>query len=139
MSGWSAILPLLGVVVGAVLQHWLSRTAESRKPLSLLRSGAYVDYLRSVAQLAHSSTSEGRTAARTAAADAKARIAIYGTKDAVAALARFEEAGAVLDTSESLERVVRFASAAALSGARLADLKLVLFAADRGSENVHKR
>lgn len=96
--------------------------ARPRKQTTLLRSGAYVDFLRSVSQLAHSSTSVDRMAARIAAADAKAGVAIYGAKEVVAALARFEETGAALDNPESLARFVQFAAAAALSGARPEDL-----------------
>jgi hypothetical protein len=133
MSAWTALSPLLGVVVGAILQHWFSRTAETSKQVGLLRSAAYVDYLRSIARLAHSSTREGRSAALVEAADVKARIAIYGTKSAVGALARFEEAGAVLDNPSSIECFVRFASVAGLSGAEPADLKLVLFGSMTGT------
>ena len=61
------------------------------------------------------------------AADAKARIAIYGAKPAICALARFEEAGAVLDNPTAFDRFVQFARAAGLSGASPDDLKLVLF------------
>jgi hypothetical protein len=53
MIGWSAVLPLLGVVIGATLQYWTSRSAEARKQLQLLRSQSYVDYLRAVTKAAH--------------------------------------------------------------------------------------
>jgi len=74
MDGWSAVLPLLGVAVGALLQHWLSRSAETRKQLAVLRSQAHVDYLRAVAKAAHASSQDARRAAVTDAADAKVRI-----------------------------------------------------------------
>jgi hypothetical protein len=98
MDGWAALFPLLGVVVGATLQYWTSRAAESRKQLQLLRSQSYVDYLRAVTKAAHAISHDAGRAANAEAADAKARMAVYGTPQAIAALARFEETGAVLDT-----------------------------------------
>ena len=101
MSGWTAVLPLIGVAVGAILQHWLSRSAEERKQLQLLRSQAHVDYLRAVARAAHAHSSDAQRAAKADAADAKARIAVYATADVVQALARFEAAGPTLTNPRS--------------------------------------
>ena len=131
MSAWTAILPLVGILVGAILHHWFSRAAETSKQVSLLRSAAYVDYLRAVARLAHSSTSEERSTALLGASDAKARIAIYGTTPVVRALARFEEGGPVLDNADSMQRFVEFVSAAGVSNASPAELKLVLLGKQR--------
>jgi hypothetical protein len=98
MTGWSAVLPLLGVVIGATLQYWTSRATEARKQLQLLRSQSYVDYLRAVTKAAHSTSPDSGRLARAEAADAKARMSVYGTSRAIAALARFEEVGPVLDS-----------------------------------------
>jgi hypothetical protein len=122
-------------LLGGVLSSTGLAVRVPSKQVGLLRSAAYVDYLRSIARLAHSSTREGRSAALVEAADAKARIAIYGTKSAVGALARFEEAGAVLDNPSAIECFVRFASVAGLSGAEPADLKLVLFGSMTGTND----
>jgi hypothetical protein len=133
MTVWAAVSPLLGVLVGALLQYWVSHAAELGKQAGLLRNAAYVDYLRSVVRLAHQSTSDGgRSAAVAEATDAKARIAIYGTKLAVRALARFEEVGAVLDDPRAIECFVRFVSAAGLNRANPDDLKLLLFGSIAG-------
>src|SRR5438132_1221897 len=91
-----ATLPLAGVLLGAVLQHWLSRNAEDRKQLHALRREAYVDYLRAVTKVARARDPESAWEARTVLADAKARIAVYGAETVVAAMARFEVTGAVL-------------------------------------------
>lgn len=131
MSAWTAVLPVVGVLVGAILQHWFSRAAETSKQIALLRSAAYVDYLRSVARLAHSSTTDERGAALRDAADAKARIAIYGKTPVVRALARFEEGGPALDNAESKQRFVEFVSAAGVSKASAGDLELVLLGRPR--------
>lgn len=50
MSDWAiAILPLLGVLLGAALQFWVSRASDQQKHTEDLRSQAYADYLRAVA------------------------------------------------------------------------------------------
>lgn len=128
MNGWTAILPLLGVIIGAILQHWFSRTTESRKQLELLRNQAYVDYLRAVAKSAHRNAPDTLRSALADAADAKARIAVYGTAAVVAALARFEEADPRLDNARSIQCFVALAASMRSSAgeASARDLGLVL-------------
>ena len=76
MDKWAiAIFSLVGVVVGAVLQFWLSRTAQREKHAANLRSQAYADYLRAVAAAAHLRSDEDLRDAHREAADAKARLA----------------------------------------------------------------
>jgi hypothetical protein len=127
MSAWTAVLPLIGVAVGAILQHWLSRSAEARKQLELLRSHAHVDYLRAVAKAAHASSPDVQRAAVADAADAKARIAVFSTAAVVKALARLEEAGPALDNPRSSERFLVL-GAMRHSGEKVAadDLRLLL-------------
>lgn len=133
MTGWTAILPLLGVVVGAALQHWLSRTTEARKQLELLRNQAYVDYLRAVAKSAHGSAPENLRSALADAADAKARIAVYGAHQVVAALARFEAAEPRLDNPRSINSFLALAVAmrASSGDASIDDLRLILIGPER--------
>jgi hypothetical protein len=129
MNGWSAVLPLFGVVIGATMQYWLSRSAESRKQLQLLQSQCYVDYLRAVTKAAHANSQGDARLANAEAADAKARLAVYGTPAVIAALARFEETGAVLDNPQTKAAFVALV-AAMRQGRELAkanDLRLVLF------------
>jgi hypothetical protein len=95
MTEASGVLPLFGLVIGATMQYWLARSAESRKQLQLLQSQCYVDYLRAVTKAAHAKSQDAVRLANAEAADAKARLAVYGTPAVIAALARFEEAGAV--------------------------------------------
>jgi hypothetical protein len=129
MSGWAVLLPLLGVVVGAALQYWLSRAAESRKQIQVLQSQSYVDYLRAVAKAAHPTSNDALRGARTEAADAKARLAVYGTADVITALARFEETGAVLDNAKSRAAFVALVCEMRHKAGRAKedDLRLVLF------------
>jgi hypothetical protein len=128
MTGWATVLPLLGVVIGATLQYWTSRSAETRKQLQLLRSQSYVDYLRAVTKAAHATSPDTGRLARAEAADAKARMSVYGTSRAIEALARFEEVGPVLDTPNA--KGVFAALVAAMrdgDGPSQTDLELVLF------------
>ena len=61
------------------------------------------------------------------AADAKARLAVYGTPGVIAALARFEEAGAVLDNPRTRAAFVALVGAMRHGTAKADDLSLVLF------------
>ncbi len=133
MNVWSAILPLLGVVVGATLQYWLSRSAESRKQLQLLRSQSYVDYLQAVTKAAHAKSPEVVQSAQADAADAKARMAVYGTSRVISALARFEEAGAWLNNPKAYATFVSLVSAMrhGEGKAQPDDLRLALFGAPK--------
>jgi hypothetical protein len=132
MKDWSAVfgalLPLLGVLVGAALQYWFSRAAESKKQFEVLQRQSYVDYLRAVASAAHAQSPEAHRTAVTNAADAKARIAVYGSSSAVEALAEFEESGPILDNPRSIEYFLRLASAMRPKGdqPKIDALRLVL-------------
>lgn len=127
MNGWTALLPLFGVVIGATMQYWLSRSAESRKQLQLLQSQSYVDYLRVVTKAAHASSPDAARLANAEAADAKARMAVYGTSGVITALARFEEAGAVLDNPQTRAAFVVLVGEMRRKKAQANDLSLVLF------------
>jgi hypothetical protein len=100
----TAVLPMVGVVVGSGLQYWFSRASERRKQSELLRDQAYADYLRAVALAAHADHGVGSRHEEylVQAAEAKARIAIYASKRVVEALARFERAGPSLDSEEGI-------------------------------------
>ena len=76
--------------------------------------------------------SEALGAALTDAADAKARIAVYGSASAVEALARFEESGPVLDNPQSVDCFLRLASVRRLKGHQPTKdaLRFVLFGQD---------
>jgi len=111
MNTWAvALLPLVGVVLGAGLQFLLSRAATREQRAATLRSKAYADYLRAEAASGHLRSDEDLRDAHRDAADAKARIAIYGTTDVVRALPRFEEVGAMLsDATGALLEIDRHA------------------------------
>lgn len=132
-----AVLPLAGVVLGAVLQFLLGRAGEKRKHLEALQSEAYSDYLRSVAAAAHLRSDEDLVEALKLAADAKARIAVYGSRSVIEALAKFEESGAVLNNDLSTESFIALVSAMRheKSGVQSKDIHVVLLgAAQQGAQ-----
>lgn len=135
MNAWAiATLPLLGVILGAVLQFLLSRTADRDKHTEGLRSQAYADYLRAVAAAAHLRSDEDLRDAHRDAADAKARIAVYGSASVVSALARFEQTGAILSDGPPAAAFIALLSSMRSSGATVADrdLRLVLLGTAEG-------
>ncbi len=99
----TAVLPMLGVVVGAALQYWITRSSERQRQTELLRDQAYADYLRGVAQQGAAARFgvPKREEILWTVADAKARITILGSTRVCEALARFERAGPVLDEARS--------------------------------------
>jgi len=106
-----AILPVIGVVLGAFLQYWFSKNAERDRHVETLRAEAYADYLRAVAAAAHLQSDGDLVSARRSAADAKTRIAVYGSAEVMSALARFEESGARLNSDVSVAAFVSLVSA----------------------------
>ncbi|MDH5434819.1 MAG: hypothetical protein OEY19_12820 [Gammaproteobacteria bacterium] len=124
-----ATLPLLGVVIGALLQFILGRSSEKRKQLEVLRSEAYSTYLRSVSASAHMQSEKDRSDVFKLASDAKSRIAVYGSASVIEALAKFEEAGAVLNNENSIERFISIVKAMRSDNSPMSDknLSLVLF------------
>lgn len=87
------LLPLLGVLVGAGLQYFFSRSAEIKRHERTLRIDAYSDYLRSVGE-AETMKMDPQAARRSdvlaRAIAAKARVCVHGSAAVVSALAKFE-------------------------------------------------
>ena len=105
MADW--LIALLGAGVGAGLSHMRDRAKHNEE----LRSKAYADYLRAVAAAAHLRSDEDERDAFRDAADAKARIAVYGSADVIRNLARFEEAGGALRNERSTAAFVSMVAA----------------------------
>ncbi len=86
-------LPLLGVIVGAALQYFFGRSAESERHERTLRVEAYSDYLRSVGEMESMKTSPDpayKSAVIAQAIAAKARVCVHGSSSVVKALSKFE-------------------------------------------------
>jgi hypothetical protein len=105
------IVPIVSAVVAAVVSLsvvFLSRRSETIKHLQSLRIAAYVDFIRAVAGLGvlqHEAIQSKEHFVkdwelRMLLADAKSRIAIYGSESVARSLAQFLRGGNVLDTPE---------------------------------------
>lgn len=104
------VLPLLGGLAGMALQFAFSRLGESHKQLQERQHSAYVDYLRAIAQSSHLRSDQDLRDASLLAAEAKSRIAVYGEKKVVMALAKFERNGPVLDNPGSVAAFLELAA-----------------------------
>jgi hypothetical protein len=120
MTSW--LIALLGAVVGAALNRWTQRAKHNEE----LRSKAYADYLRAVAAAAHLRSDDDERDALRDVADAKARIAIYGSAAVISNLARFEESGASLANASARAVFVAIVGAMRLRGDCVSDRELSL-------------
>ena len=101
-------VPAVIAAVVSLAVVFLSRRSETKKHLESLRTTAYVDFVRGVAGLAVlqkgpiDSKEEFLKGAELTilVADAKARIALYGSTSVVSSMANFLRAGVVLDSPE---------------------------------------
>ncbi len=86
----AGLFGFFGILLGALLQFWLSRRTELEAKYMELKLGAYVDYVNSIARVAFVSSSE-RPKALDQVAAAKTRICIFGDKEVVETAAQFEQ------------------------------------------------
>ena len=103
---------ILTAVIAAIVSLtvvFLTRRSETIKHFESIRTAAYVDFIRGIAGLAimqRSTVQEGKEQflrgmeSKIFVADAKARIAIYGSEPVVSSLANFLRGGTILDTPE---------------------------------------
>jgi len=93
------LLPVLTAIVGAGVAFLLAIKTESKKKNIEERTKAYVDYVKAVAKMKFSATSDEFLVNL---ADAVARIAIYGSANVVKALRNFTNTSMILDNDESV-------------------------------------
>lgn len=101
----TALLSILGVVVGAFVQNLLAKQNNQQKQMLESRNEAYVDFLEAVslviaAQRMGKKEQELEQLAKLA--HAKTRICIFGDESVVRKLAEFWAAGASLNTESQL-------------------------------------
>jgi hypothetical protein len=88
------ILPVVGIIIGAILQFLFSQKTEEWKWQQQLRTQAYIDYFKCVASIsAKSNGSDSSHEDDTMLLDAKARVAIYGGKEVVNKIANLPRFG----------------------------------------------
>jgi hypothetical protein len=91
-------------VVAGALQYFSSRYLDDRRHRRDLRTQAYTDLLKCLSESAQpAATSQGRYELRAKAADAKARICLYGSHEVVQAISAFETLGATISDSRQAE------------------------------------
>lgn len=102
-------VPALIAAIVSISVVFLGRRSETKKHFELLRTTDYVDFIRGIAGLAnfqkHPLDSDEEDFLKgkeliMLVADAKARIALYGSRSVASSLAQFFRAGVVLDTPE---------------------------------------
>lgn len=126
----NAVFPLLGVVVGAGLHYFSSRSAEAKRHERMLRVEAYSDYLRSVGEMEGVKKTldpalQYNAFARAIAA--KARVCVHGSAFVVDALSKFEGSPGQGLTDERKKLFLEFMAAVRKdTGAKGAQLKQVV-------------
>jgi hypothetical protein len=124
----AALLTLAGIAVGAILSYLFTRSHEQEKHYRLLQTGAYADYLRTVAESAHLNLESDEAALFARAADAKTRICLYGSKEVIGLLAAFEKEGASISNTRQRAAFVQLLQAMrSNSKARISDIEVALF------------
>lgn len=110
----AAIASLVGIILGASIQFYFSKYLEQQRYRREIRTKAYTDYLNCVSDHANQrfdrQSNEGRSlGARTA--DAKCRICLYGSSNAIKEFAKFERLGATMNTDEQCDAFVNMVEA----------------------------
>jgi hypothetical protein len=88
---------VIGGIAVVVAQSFFTRRLDAEQKTNEARNQSYADYLRGVAEVA---LRAGSTDGRVATADAKARIAVYGSDGVVHALSEFERSGSALKSED---------------------------------------
>lgn len=110
----AAIASLVGIILGASIQFYFSKYLEQQRYRREIRTKVYTDYLNCVSDHANQrfdrQSNEGRSlGARTA--DAKCRICLYGSSNAIKEFAKFERLGATMNTDEQCDAFVNMVEA----------------------------
>jgi hypothetical protein len=95
-----AIIALSSGIAGAFRQAIVSRRSEYIKAGRQARYDAYADYFKGIAQLSHGSD---QSSARSLIADARGRIALYGSPEVVVAMSKAFEHGPDIQSAEARE------------------------------------
>lgn len=100
------LISFSGVIIGALLQYIFTKHIENMRHLRDLKSNAYRDYLKCVCEnalLKYGKISNENNVLQSKIADAKSRICLYGSNDAIESFSTFEKLGATLNTDKQQE------------------------------------
>jgi hypothetical protein len=149
--GSGPVVPIIAAAVAAIVSvsiHFLTRRSETIKHVQSLRTAAYVDFIRGVSALASIAHEPVQSKehfmkeweSRLLLADAKSRIAIYGSKAVVSSLANFLRGGVLLDSPERMKaftgvcQTMRTDSRPGPGSATDQDVHFLLFDADMNNK-----
>ena len=96
---------LIGVIVGAILQYYLTHISQKDSRLSEWRNTAYADFINAASIVATAQRHGKRevvTEQLGKLSDAKARICVYGDAEVIKDLADFWRHGATLQTESEI-------------------------------------
>lgn len=83
----TALLAFAGAIFGVLFQGWSSRDFDKEKFYRQAKHDAYLAYLNGVSRLSFAENEAARDSAHSAIADARGRIALYGSARVVKAMA----------------------------------------------------
>lgn len=137
----SALLSLVGLIVGAVLQFLFTRYLDGKKHQRELRTKAYTDYLTCVSEHANLGILRNSPEAKNLGmrtADAKCRVCLYGVVKTVKAFASFERLGAAMSSDAQCAAFTEMVSqmradSLGQGDVALEDLQTILLGARRSS------
>lgn len=98
------IIPVICVIIGALLQFFLSKKSDERKQQNLLKVTAYTDFIKGLAGLAifHKQRDTSKEMEyRMLVADAKSRICVYGDDTVIKKISHFLRNGGSIVTPDS--------------------------------------
>jgi hypothetical protein len=96
-----AVVGFLAAVGGGIFQAWAARNFEELKFGRQVRHESYAAYLKGVGQLSFAPTSEAKDIAHSVIAEARGRIALYGSPNVVNAMATAFRRGSDLHSEEA--------------------------------------
>jgi len=85
------LLPIIGIVIGVILNYWFTKLLEERRHMRNLKTEAYLEFIHHFMD-AHFVGEKKETLSRFA--DATQRIAIYGSKEVIEAVANIKRVSA---------------------------------------------
>ena len=104
-----ALVSLFSVLFGASLQYFFTKYLENQRHIRALKTEAYKDYLRYLADSTRLLKNQDEILARLT--DSAARICLYGSERVVEKLAALEKLGGAIKTDEQRQSFVELVAA----------------------------
>ncbi|MCD6482669.1 MAG: hypothetical protein J7K83_00135 [Candidatus Aenigmarchaeota archaeon] len=97
------ILPIIGVVIGGILQYLFTRALEKRRHEQSLKTQAYVDFVRGFVGTHFTKEKRKYQELTSLLSDATTRIGIYGGKEVLKAIANAKRVAAKYNKGDASE------------------------------------